>query len=250
MTKLSTEQALTRARIHAKKGEIHEAKQLFEAVLNVFPGNKRARNGLRSLAKTHVLEASVAPSEKQLTHLINLYNSGLFSQAVEEAERLTKSYPNTPTVWNILGASAAQLDRMELAISAFRMVLNLEPEAADSYNNLGTALIESGNLDEGITYLNKALKIKPNFPEAYFNIGNALSDQNLLEEAILSYRQALEFNPKYADAYCNLGHALKKQENYNDALEAYKCAVTLNPRYSEAYNNIGNTLKHQKQFSK
>ena len=234
---------LTRARIHKKRGEIHEAKQLFEAVLNVFPGNKRARNGLRSLEKTHVLEASVAPSEKELSHLITLYNSSLFSQAVEEAEQLTKSYPNTPTVWNILGASAAQLDRMELAISAFRMVLKLEPEVADSHNNLGTALVESGNSDEGITYLHNALRIKPNFPEVYFNMGNALSDQNLLDEAVSSYRQALELNPKYAEAYCNMGHALKKQENYNEALEAYKCAVTLNPDYVQAIKKINDIKK-------
>ena len=243
MTKLSTEQALTRAISHAQKGKINEAHDILENVLNEFSQNLFAN--LQRLKQVTSCDSSdvEAPSEKQLTHLINLYNSGLFSQAIEKAERLTKSYPNTPTVWNILGASAAQLDRMELAISAFRMVSNLEPEAADSYNNLGTALIESGNLDEGMIYLNKALKIKPNFPEAYFNIGNALSDQNLLEEAILSYRQALEFNPKYADAYCNLGHALKKQENYNDALEAYKCAVTLNPEHVQAIKNINDIKK-------
>jgi TolA-binding protein len=49
VAKLSVDQALLRAKSHAKKGEIEEAQKLYQMVLQAFPKNKRAQQGLAAL---------------------------------------------------------------------------------------------------------------------------------------------------------------------------------------------------------
>ena len=43
------DQALLKAKSHAKKGEVEEAQKLYQAVLQAFPKNKRAQQGLAAL---------------------------------------------------------------------------------------------------------------------------------------------------------------------------------------------------------
>jgi TolA-binding protein len=51
LAKLSVDQALLKAKSHAKKGEVEEAHKLYQAVLEAFPKNKRAQQGLAALNK-------------------------------------------------------------------------------------------------------------------------------------------------------------------------------------------------------
>ena len=51
MSKLSVDQALLKAKSHAKKGEIEEAQKLYQAVLQAFPKNKQAQQSLAALNK-------------------------------------------------------------------------------------------------------------------------------------------------------------------------------------------------------
>ena len=49
LAKLSVDKALLKAKSHTKKGDIEEAKKLYQAVLQAFPTNKRAQQGLAAL---------------------------------------------------------------------------------------------------------------------------------------------------------------------------------------------------------
>ena len=51
LTNISVDRALTKAKSHLKKDEILEAKKLYQSVLQVFPKNIRAQQGL-TLLKT------------------------------------------------------------------------------------------------------------------------------------------------------------------------------------------------------
>ena len=46
LARLTVDQALLKAKSHAKKGEIEEARQLYQSVLQAFPKNIRAQQGL------------------------------------------------------------------------------------------------------------------------------------------------------------------------------------------------------------
>ena len=235
------------AKKKAKAGSTEEAKRIYQDILTKFPKNKRASDGLKGLAGTPVGKASKAEDapKDELQSLIALYNNGQLALVVEQAQILTKQYPKAFAVWNLMGASAAQIGQLDQAIFAFKRVLAIKPDYAEAYNNMGNALKEQGKLEEAIEAYNKALAIKPDYAEAYNNMGNALKEQGKLEEAIEAYNKALAIKPDYAEAYNNMGNALQEQGKLEEAIEAYNKALAIKPDYAEAYNNMGNALKEQ-----
>ena len=233
-----------KASSHARKDEVTEAQKLYQAVLVDFPKNIRAQQGLAAL--NNLKQNS---SQEVVAQLVNLYNQGQFSAVVEQAQALTKQYPEALAVWNILGVSAAQIKMLDLAITAFQKVTSLKPNFADAYFNMGVALNDQGKIEEAIKAYNNALSLKPDFTEAYNNLGNALKDQGKLNEAIEAYNKALSIKPDFTEAYNNLGNALKGQDKLDEAIEAFNKAILLKPNYANAFNNMGNALKDQDKLN-
>jgi tetratricopeptide (TPR) repeat protein len=242
LAKISVDQVLLKAKSHAKKGEIEDAKKLYQSVLQAFPKNVRAQQGLAALSKP---DAPQAVPQEIIDRLVALYNQGQLTAVVEQAQALTEQYPEAFIVWNILGAATKGLGRTADAASAFKRVTELNPTYADGFNNLGVTLQEQGKLDEAIAAYNKALSIKPDYAAAHNNMGNALKDQGALDEAIAAYNKALSIKPDYAEAYYNMGVTLQEQGKLDEAIAAYNTALSIKPDYAEAYNNMGNALKDQ-----
>ena len=244
---LKMDQAISLAKKKAKAGSTEEAKRIYQDILTRFPKNKRASDGLKGLVGTPVGKASKAEGapKDELQSLIALYNNGQLALVVEQAQILTKQYPKAFAVWNLLGASAAQIGQLDQAIVAFKRVLAIKPDYADAYNNMGIALKDQGKLEEAIQAYNKALAIKPDYAEAFINMGNALQEQGKLVEAIEAYNEALAVKPNYADTCYNMGVTLEEQGKLEEAIEAYNKALSLKPDYAEAYNNMGIVLKDQ-----
>jgi len=245
LAKLSVDQALLKAKSHAKKGEIEEAKKLYQAVLQAFPKNKRAQQGLTALNKPKQPATTQGPPQEVINQLINLYNQGQLKAVVEQAQGLKQQYPEAFIIWNILGAGNKGLGKVRAASEAFKKVTELNPTYADGFNNLAVTLQEQGKLEEAIEAFNKALAIKPDYAEAYCNMGVTLKGQGKLEEAIETYNKALAIKPDYAEAYNNMGNALQEQGKLEEAIEAFNKALSIKPDYAEAYYNMGFTLQDQ-----
>jgi tetratricopeptide (TPR) repeat protein len=210
VTKLSVDQALLKAKSHAKKGNIEEAQKLYQIVLQAFPDNKRAQQGLAALGGSKQTIDVQAPPQETINQLINIYNQGQLAAVIEQATSLTEQYPRAFIVWNVLGAACKGLGRVFEASKAFNKVTELNPNYADGFNNLGVTLQEQGQLEEAIALYEKALVIRPDYAEAYSNIGNALKEQDKLEEAIASYEKALVIRPHYVEPWSNGAEMLEK----------------------------------------
>ena len=282
LAKLSVDQALTKAKFHAKKGEVAEAQKLYEGILLNFSHNKREQQGLADLNNIKQKNVTNNPPQEVIDQLINLYKQNQLGVVVKNAQALTKQYPETFMLWNILGTSAAQIDMPDQAIIALKKVISLKPDYAEVYVNLAVVLKQQKKLDEAIEACNKAVLLKPDNTNAYYNmgnvlrdqgkldealeaydkaislnpnhalahnnIGNTLKDQGELEKAIVSYKNALLLNPDYVDTYYNLGLALKEKGMLDEAVDAYKKAITLNPHHALAYNNMGVILQGQSEL--
>ena len=123
LAKLSVDQALMKAKSHVKKGNLTEAKNLYEDILKNYSKNKRAQQGLSDLNNFSRITTTQDPPQEIINQLINLYKKSQFSLAVEQAQILTKQYPDNFMIWNILGGSAVQLGLSDQAILAFKGVL-------------------------------------------------------------------------------------------------------------------------------
>ena len=104
MAKLSVAKSLAEAKKLTKSGKVDDAKRVYESILETFPGNKRAKEGLALLGKTNPVSES-QPTQSEIETLIALYNQGLFFEAVSKSDSLLMLHPDSVTLWNIIGAS-------------------------------------------------------------------------------------------------------------------------------------------------
>ena len=245
LSNLSVDQVLTKARSHAKKGEVVEAQKLYEGILQNFSQNKRAQQGLADLTKINQNQIIQDPPQALLDQLINLYNQGHYSVVVEQAQALSNQYPYSFMVWNILSVSAAEIGNHDQAIIAYNKVISLKPDHAEAYSNMSVSLQEQGKLNEAVEACKKAILFNPNYAKAYFNMGNALKDQGKLDEALDAYNKSISLNPNYVEAFINLGVVLQDLGKLDEALDAYNKALALKPSYPLAYHNIGVVLNEQ-----
>ena len=181
--------------------------------------------------------------QEVLQSLMNLYGQKKLQRVFEETQTLTKKYNKSLILWNLMGASAAQIGQLDEAVFAFQKAISIKPDYDEAYNNMGNTLKEQGKLEEAIEAYAKAISIKPDYAEAYSNMGVILKEQGKLEEAIEAYTKALSIKPDYAEAYYNLGITLKEQGKLEDAIEAYKKALNLKPDYAAAWLNAAEALE-------
>ena len=249
LSRLSVEQALSRAQTFRRKGEIKEAKILLQSILQSFPGNKRAQKALSQIEKQNCDNELTRAPEHIIHHLITLYNEGRLSAVVSEAQNLVKKYPDTFVIWNLLGVAAAQIGELECAINAFKKALHINPNQAAIYSNIGNVLKDQGKVHEAIDMFSYALELKNDHPQSHNNLGNALKDLNKFEEALASYEHALSLKPDYAEAYHNMGTVFSALGKVEDAMKSYNKALSLRPNYPDAYDNLGRLHWSLQNFS-
>ena len=244
---LKLDQALTLAKKKIKDGEYEEAKVIYEDILKKFSKNKRALDGLKSLSdKPDTKRPTIQePPQNQTQAVFDLYKQGRHQDALDQTLELLVEFPNSVTLYNILGAANHGLGELDEAIDAFKKALSINPNNHDAYNNLGNILIAKGELEEALISFKKAISIKPDYADAHYNMGNAFKDQGKLDEAIEAYKKALSIKPDYADAYNNMGNALKDQGKLEEAIEASNKALFIKPDYADAYYNMGIALEEQ-----
>lgn len=219
------------------------------------------------------------PPQGELQPLMRFYNEGQLEYVQSEATKMLKKYPNSASLFNILGVvckSLGKLDEafsyyqkaikenpnyaephfnlanalhragnLEEAIAAHKRALTIKPDHAKALNNMGAILKEQQKMDEALEVFTRAVNFKPDYDTAWNNVGSVLQELGRLEEAKQAFKKTILLNPNYADAYYNLGNSLQEQGKWEDALYAFQRTVLLKPDYAEAYYNMGNTLKEQ-----
>jgi tetratricopeptide (TPR) repeat protein len=129
------------------------------------------------------------------------------------------------------------------AVRFFQAALALRPDSPGVYNNLGADLNDLGKFAEAEAVCRKAIALQPHLVMAHSNLGNALSSQKRLTEAIAAYRKAIELQPDIAGCHMNLGNALARLEQFEAAIDAYQKAIKLDPSDSTTYRNLGLALQ-------
>ena len=81
----------------------------------------------------------------------------------------------------------------------------------DAYFNLGVACGAKGMIDNEISAYKKVVEIDPDNLEAFYNLGHAYRDKEMYDESIAAYNRVIEIDPAYIDAYFNLGVSYGKR---------------------------------------
>ena len=105
MAKISIDQALLKAKSHAKKGEIEEAKKAVPVCVAGFSAKYTCAAGFGCIEQAQAKRCAQALPQEIIDQLLALYNQGQLSDVVDQAQALTEQYPEAFFVWNVLGAA-------------------------------------------------------------------------------------------------------------------------------------------------
>jgi Flp pilus assembly protein TadD len=183
------------------------------------------------------------PSQEQLNSLLELYQTGKYTDAEKLSVSITEEFPKHPFAWKVLAVVLKQMGKINESLVASQKSTQLNPQDAEAYNNLGIILKELGRLKEAEASFRQAITLKPDHAEARYNLGNTLKELGRLNEAEASFRQVITLKPDYAGAYNNLGIILKELGRLKEAEASYTQAITLKADFAKAYNNLGIILK-------
>ena len=208
------------------------------SILEAFPKNVQAHNGLKELAKKVNKVNQINLSRAQLGPVINLINSGQIKKAIGAINPLIQKYPNAPILFNLLGICFNSISKFEDAIKMFAEATKINSNYAEAFYNLGSVQKKLGRFQEAIESYKRAIQITPNYLDAHNNLGNIYKDLGLLNDAIESYEWAISYGPKYAIAHINLA-SIYSSYDLEKALHHYQEAISIEPNFPEAHYSLG-----------
>jgi tetratricopeptide (TPR) repeat protein len=206
---LSVERTLRKAERLVKQGETALAVQEYQRVLQAYPNNRPAQQGLKALQKP-IPEMGVAgagPGQQLVESLMSLFNQGRLQETLTQGEALLAQFPDTPFLLNLLGATSMAMGRAADADAHFEKALQLKPDYAVAYRNRAKALSVLARHDEAVTCYQQLLQLRPGDANAHNDFGNTLSILGRHDEAKDRYREALALQPDFVEAHRNLSEA-------------------------------------------
>jgi predicted TPR repeat methyltransferase len=221
MSSFSAERIVVKANSYVKKGKIDEACELYIKVLDTFPENRSAMQGL---INSHEVLVS-----KHIKTIWSMRRSGQRETILEHAKILAKKFTHSFSLWNLLGVLFHDNGFLDPSIECYEKALNIHPGCAAVHNNMGNTLKDRGDLDNAVKSYGQAIKIAKNNANTHNNLGLALMQKGDLKASIASYSKAIKISPNNSNLYTNMGNAEVSALNINAALKSYRKALQIKP---------------------
>jgi tetratricopeptide (TPR) repeat protein len=196
-------------------GRLHEAEQLYRALLARVPGHVEAQNNLG-----HVLEALNRPED-----------------AVRHYTKAIETKPDFPEAFLNLGNALQTLGRYDEAIARYASALKTQPDFPEALLNSGNALQVLERNPEAVAQYEKALALRPNFAEGHYHLACALEKLGRRDDAIAHYERAIAIKPDYPQPHNNLGNVLRGLNRYEEAIAHFEQACAIKPDFAQAHWN-------------
>jgi hypothetical protein len=117
---------------------------------------------------TLISAAAAAPPEKApgADEVLNLMESGRFSQALRTAAKAAEAHPQDAQVHFLYGAALMSTLQYKEAEVELKKTIELAPGLADAHYNLGLIKVQTGDEAAAQKYLERALELDPGHPDA------------------------------------------------------------------------------------
>ena len=115
--------------------------------------------------------------------------------------------------------------RLADAETAYRAVLDAEPDQPEALLGLGRLAAQRGDGPEAERLLRRVLDLRPQTVAAWLVLGGVLSEAARWPEAEQAFRQAVALEPASALAQRQLARALERQQQFDAASRQYQVAA-------------------------
>lgn len=187
--------------------------------------------------------------KKQISILLNLYNTNKYDDVIAKTKILLKKYNNQIILYNLLSLSlSGKGERLE-AIKILNKALKIESNNIYVINNLGLLYFKLNDYSKAEVYFDKALTINPNFYDALINYGNLLLNKNKNKQAIDIYLKAAECSQnKFSkeNALMLAGNSMQQMGEFDKASKIYQEILKINKYNTSADKAISVAHKYKK----
>ena len=196
----------------SKGGDIAEAEQAFQNILNQAPRHK---------------------SSGIILGLIN-YEKGNYEQAESYLSKFSNDENAPLRSKKILALSRIRLNRLDSAIEFIQKNIELNNQDADLYALLGYAYLKKKEPLQSINVLKKAIKLSNNNSIFYINIAKAYIANKEFKQAIISAKKALKINTNSEQAKQALISAYFYNKDFKSAKSLISKWVIESPKSTTA----------------
>jgi tetratricopeptide (TPR) repeat protein len=167
---------------------------------------------------------------------------GHYQEAVTGLRKAIASNPDAADFQNGLGINLAAAGSANLAESAYRDALRIDPWHAAAHANLARLLAEKGDREQAIYHFEKTNRLQPGNAPNLYEHALTLVQLNRFEASQTQAEAAVSADPNLAEAHELLGGLLSRKGEPNLALAEFESAVRLKPGFSRAQLDLGVTL--------
>ncbi|NND61089.1 MAG: tetratricopeptide repeat protein [Gammaproteobacteria bacterium] len=205
-TELSIEEAVEVAIHMHKKGMLDQSEAMYQAILNLQPGNLTVMN----------------------LHGVVLHQLGRSAEGLQKLEQCVAADPSYIDAWSNLGNILSQCGKLDEAESAYRQVLTTSPSHANALSNLAALRLRRGDQDTAIECLERCLEANPEHAEAWFNLARLYAHFGQDDKALAASHKAVEFAPT-ANALNGLARAVLHGGDVEQAKAVLRRCRALHP---------------------
>ena len=188
------------------------------------------------------------PTTIEVNSIMSLHNAGEYKDAFDKCKNLFIKYPNSPLLYNILGAINVGKSDFTNAIYSYLYAIKIKPNYAQAFNNLGILLKKLGEINLAIISYVKAINLKPNYTQAFNNIGLTYFEINDIQKSKFYFDKAHKIDTNNGITNFNLGNIYYQQKKLCKAEFHFNKSIKINPTYVEAYYNLGILYHNQKKI--
>lgn len=226
-------------------------------------------------ASTYVQQAETIDPRNGIARSLNvriLLARGDRARADTELASLRTDFPNSPTVLNLVGASAIGSRQLDAARAAFAKAWQLAPTDLEALAGLVSLDVAAGRANDAVarietaqktieptasflmlagrTYelannpgkaeeqLRKAINAEPARLRPYNELGGFYIRQRRLDDAQTEFREIAIRDPKSTPANTMLGMLLEAQRRLPEAEKQYQVTLAADPHAAVAANNL------------
>jgi len=168
--------------------------------------------------------------KKELNKIKILFKKEEFNLVIKKSKTLLKKNPNQAIIYNYIGLSYIQLNKIENALEIFLLANKKLPSEPSILCNIGLAYKNLDDVLNARNYFNKALEINPKHLPSHINLGHLENNLNHSEKATDHYLKAYNLNNNSEEV---LTYHILNLSAQGKFVEAKKIILELNNKFPE-----------------
>jgi eukaryotic-like serine/threonine-protein kinase len=182
------------------------------------------------------------PDVKLAIGNLNL-ETGAFLTAVSAFKGVLETDPENSDAYLGLGRTYDSLGRTAEAEAAFRRAIEIRPACWSCYNLLGIFLNKHSRYREAADAWRKVTELAPDNVWGYMNVGDTYFNTGQFEMAEAYFRRGLQITPDNPDLYSNMGTVSFFLGRFEEDVQYTQKAIALRPQKYDYWGNLADAYR-------